>query len=193
MFILTRPSTTPPIPSASALLISLRCRVPAVVLFLLSTVLRAQQLAPAAMQPPAGSNWAHVKALPGNTRVHITTDHGGKTCRIFAVSDETVTCARGDQAGLVLQRTEIKHIKLTHYTRSALVGAAIGGGIGAAAGAASGRSKACTPSPQNFCLGDIGIGPGGVAAIFGVAGGVVGGAVGGATDMTRGSSIYVRP
>jgi hypothetical protein len=180
-------------PIVSAFLLSTRCRIPAVVLFLLSSVLRAQQTATPAMQPPSGSNWAHVKALPANTKVHIATDHGGKTCRIFAVSEETLTCAKGEQAGLVLQRAEIKHIKLTHHGRSALVGAAIGGGIGATAGAASGGSKPCTPSPQSFCLGNIGIGAGGVAAIFGVAGGVVGGAVGGATDMTRGSSIYVRP
>lgn len=193
MFTLSRASMMPTVPSASAILLSLRCRIPALILFVLSTVLRAQQAVPIAMQPPAGGNWAHVKALPANTKVHIATDHGGKTCRIFAVSDETLTCAKADQAGLVLQRAEIKHIKLTHYGRSALVGAAIGGGIGATAGAVSGRSKPCTPSPQSFCLGNIGIGAGGVAAIFGVAGGVVGGVVGGATDMTRGSSIYVRP
>lgn len=154
--------------------------------------LRAQSTPPAAPQPQAGANWERVKALPPNTRLHVTTDHGGKSCRIFAVADDTLTCANGKSSGAVLQRAEIKHIKLTHYVRSTLVGAAIGGGIGATSGAIAGRSKPCSNS-QTFCLNGIGIGSGGVAAIFGVAAGVVGGAVGGATDLARGSSIYTRP
>jgi hypothetical protein len=91
-----------------------------------------------------------------------------------------------------LQRTEIKRIKLTHYGRSTLVGAGIGGGIGAVAGAIGGRSKPC-PTGQTFCLNGLGIGAGGVAAIFGVAGAVAGSVVGGTTDLARGSSIYTRP
>ena len=158
----------------------------------LSSAAYAHQRPAADVQPVAGGNWERVKALPVKTRLHVTTDHGGKSCQVFAVSDDALTCAKGGGAGLVLQREEIKHIKLTHYVRSTLVGGAIGGGIGATAGAIAGRTKPC-PTGQGFCLGGIGIGPGGVAAIFGVGAGVVGSAVGGLTDMTRGSSIYARP
>ena len=67
---------------------------------------------------------------------------------------------------------------------AALVGAIIGG--------IEGRTKPC-PAGQTFCLNGIGIGAGGVAAIFGVGGALVGSVAGGATDMTRGSLIYTRP
>ena len=153
------------------------------------STLQAQQ--PAA--PPAmGSNWASVKALPANTRVHVTLDHGGKTCRMFAVSDDALTCKSGTGAGAVLERADIRHIRLAHYGRSALVGAGIGGGAGAIAGSIAGRSKPC-PTGQNLCFSGIGIGAGGVAAIFGVGGAVVGSIAGGLSDMTRGSAIYTRP
>jgi hypothetical protein len=140
----------------------------------------------------ASSNWERVKALSLKTGVHITTDHGGQSCHILAVDDDSLTCAKGGKAGAILQRLEIKHIKLTHYVRSTLVGAAIGGGIGATAGAIGGRTKPC-PAGQGLCLNGIGIGAGGVAVIFGVAGGIVGSIVGATTDLSRGSPIYIRP
>jgi hypothetical protein len=160
-------------------------------LLALSPFLQAQQAAGSLIRPPAGGNWDRVKALPANTNLHISTDRGGKTCRIFAVTDDTLTCARNGKAGAVLQLAEIKRIKLTHYGRSTLVGAGIGGAIGATAGAIGGRTKPC-PAGQSFCLNGVIIGPGGLAAIFGVGGGILGGVFGGVTDMTRGSSIYVR-
>ncbi len=153
---------------------------------------RAQQPGGEGSHPKAGSNWERVKALPPKTNVHLTTDQGGKTCHVFAVSDDTFTCAKGSAAGDVIQRAQIKHIKLTHYGRSTLTGAGIGGGIGAISGAIGGRTKPC-PAGQGFCLNGIGIGAGGVAAIFGVAGGLLGAAIGGPLDITRGSAIYVRP
>jgi hypothetical protein len=153
----------------------------------------AQQPPAPPTQPPAGSNWQNVKVLPVRTRVHITLDHGGQTCRLFSVTDDAFTCeAAPGRAGRVIQRPEIKHIKLTHYGRSALVGAGVGGAIGAISGAIAGRAKPC-PTGQTLCFNGIGVGAGGVAAIFGVGAGVVGSVVGGATDFTRGSSIYVRP
>ena len=146
-----------------------------------------QALAPAA-QPRAGSSWQRVEALPARTRLHISADHGGTTCRLFSVTEDALTCEAGQgKAGKVIQRPEIQHIKLTHYGRSTLVGAGIGGGVGALSGAIAGRTKPCT----GFCF-DI-LGPGAVAAIFGVGGAVLGSVAGGTTDMARGSSIYVRP
>ena len=167
--------------------------LPALALVLFASALHAQQTPPSTTQAIAGSNWERVKALPADTGVHVTTDHGGKTCHIFAVTDDTLTCAKGSNAaGAVLQRTEIKHIKLTHYVRSALVGAGIGGGIGATVGAIAGRTKPC-PAGGGFCLNGIGLGPGTVALVFGVGSAVLGSVAGGATDLARGSSIYTRP
>ncbi len=149
----------------------------------LSSVLQAQP-------PVAGGNWDSVKALPVKTKLHIATDHGGKTCRVFAVTDDTLTCAKGGgTAGTVLQRSEIKHIKLTHAIRSTLVGAGIGGGIGAIAGGIAGRTPPC-PS-TGFCFNIVDGKTVALAAGFGAA--VVGAIVGGTTDFARGSSIYTRP
>ena len=150
------------------------------------------QASSARAEPATGSNWSRVQALPPGAKLHITMDHGGKTCRVFAVSDDALTCSTGDGAGAVLQRADIRHIRLAHYGRSALVGAGIGGGIGAISGAIGGRVKPC-PAGQTLCLNGIGIGAGGVAAIFGVGGAALGGLIGGVTDMTRGSAIYTRP
>ena len=100
------------------------------------TGLCAQQPTPS----PASSNWAVVQALAPKTKVHITTDHGGHTCRIFAVTADALTC--DSDKGRVIQRAEIQHIKLTHYGRATLVGTVLGGGIGAIAGGISGRTPA---------------------------------------------------
>jgi hypothetical protein len=168
-------------------------RIVATGLLMLSSVMQGQQAAPVASPVTTGHNWANVKALPPNIKVHITTDHGGKTCRIFSVSDDLLTCSKGNHtAGDAVQRTQIQRIKLTHYIRSTLIGAGIGGGIGAIAGAIAGKTKPCPPM-QTFCLNGLGIGAGGVATIFGVGAGVVGGVAGGPTDFARGSSIYTRP
>jgi hypothetical protein len=172
--------------------INARLRIFAAVFLAFSTAAQCQQASPDITPPKAGSNWGSVKALPATTKVHITMNHGGRTCRIFAVTDDTLTCAKGNGAGPVLQRAEIKHIKLAHYVRSTLVGAGIGGGAGAIAGGIGGRTKPCPPG-NGFCLNGIGLGAGAVALVFGVVGAAVVGVVGGVTDMARGSSIYTRP
>ena len=161
--------------------------LPSLVALLALSSSQAQPMPPVP-QPPAGSNWSRVQALPPHTGLHLTTDHGGHGCHVFAVSDDSLTCEGGGRkAGRVFQKAEIQHIKLTHYVRSTLVGAGVGGGIGAIAGAIGGRTPPCT----GFCFNILG--PGAVAAIVGTAGAVVGAAVGGPTDFARGSSIYVRP
>jgi len=165
----------------------------AVLLLSLSTLVclpaYTQGAAAPASTPLAGSNWARVQALPPHTGVHLTTDHGGHTCHVYTVTDDSLTCeAGGRKAGRVFQRGEIRHIKLTHYVRSTLAGAGLGFGLGAIAGGITGEKESCKSKP---CF-DI-VGPGAVAVVFGVGSMLVGAAIGGPTDFARGSSIYVRP
>ena len=174
----------------------LSCRPVLLLAFVLLTchsALLSQQITKDALKPNVGSNWERVKVLPVATTLHVKTDHGNKSCRVFAVTDEALTCAKhSNKAGTVLQRTEIRQIKLTRYVRSTLIGAGVGGGIGAIAGAAALKNEPCPPA-QGFCLNDVGPGAGGGAAIAGVAGALLGGVVSGGPDLARGSAIYTRP
>jgi hypothetical protein len=166
-------------------------RVCSIVVLLFAVCLssaRGQQAAPSEAKPIAGGNWANVKALPTGTKVHVTMDHGGKACRVFAVTEDALTCSSGKASSAVLQRTEIQHIKLAHYGRSTLVGAGIGGGVGALIGAIGGRNQC---SAKSFCLNFISAGQ--LAAILAVPGVVLGGGVGFGTDFARGGAIYTRP
>ena len=136
---------------------------------------------------PAVDGWTRVEALRTGTKVHISLDRGGKTCHIYSVTDDALTCANGKTAGDVIQRGQIKQIKVPHVLRSTFTGLAVGVGVGAITGYAIGRSNDCRVKP---CF-DI-IGPGTVAAIGGIGFGVVGAGVGAATDFTRGGAIYKR-
>lgn len=146
----------------------------------------AQQ--PAAAQPTAGSSWKQVEALPDGTKIHITTDHGGRTCLVFAVSDDALTCRdHAGNAGRVIPRAEIRHIKLTQYLRSTLVGAAIGGGTGAASGVVIAHKDSCRSGA--LCIPFTSL----LAVVVGTLGAAAGAGVGYGTDFTRGSTIYTRP
>ena len=77
-------------------------------------------------QAPAGSNWDHLKALPADTRLHVSADKGGSTCRLVSVDDATLVCGSH-----IFPRAEVKSVKLTRYGASYGVGAAVGAGAGA--------------------------------------------------------------
>ena len=136
-----------------------------------------------ALAPKSGedlSSWKRVQALPVRTKVHITKDHGGTTCRIFAVSEDTLTCASypGNSAGKLIQRSEVKRIKLTREGISTAAGAGSGLGAGALIGVAETR---------NAILRGVAVG------LFAAIGAASGALIGGTTDFTRGPTIYVRP
>lgn len=88
-------------------------------------------------QPPAGSNWQHVQALPIGTTIHVNARKSHALCTLKAIDADTLTCVRDTGVGskeLIFQRPEIKTIKLARRGRSALLGGTIGAGAGALAG-----------------------------------------------------------
>ena len=103
-------------------------------------VLIAANLAASAQQPTppsAGSDWAHVQALPAQTYVHINARTRHAICYLTAVEADSLSCRKDTGVGhkeLSFQRSEITSIKLARRGRSAILGAAILGGAGAIVG-----------------------------------------------------------
>ena len=146
-----------------------------------SAASRGQGTATTPRQAGDLSSWSHVQNLPAKTKVHITIDSGGTTCTLFAVTEDTLTCASGlgsKSAGKVIQRNTVKHIKLTRYGVSTAAGFGIGAATGAAISAAS--------TTRGDWLRGLAI------AVFTGIGAVPGAVIGGTTDFTRGPTVYVR-
>jgi len=134
----------------------------------------AQAASSAPFNDPA---WLRVQQLKPGSSLHIKTTHGTVRCSFRAATPDALTCVK--KTDVVLQRTEIKTIGVSHRGRSTLVGLAIGAGGGAVGGASAGHS------------GDF-VGKGGLATLFGVAFGIIGAGIGAATDFT-GGTVYRAP
>ena len=135
-------------------------------------------------QPPAGSNWQHVQALPAGTSLNVKSRTSHLACKLKSVDADTLTCTHGKD--LVFQRADILTIKIPHRGRSALIGAAVGGGTLAVIGFASATNN----TPNSFFGPNFLRGP--VTAVFGLGGGLIGAITGGLTDFTR-STVYKAP
>ena len=135
-----------------------------------------------AQQPPAGSNWQHVQALPVGTSLYVKAQTRHRACKLKNDDADTLTCTDSGK-DFVFQRTEIVTIKMSRRGRSALVGAApggallIGGGIGLAT---------CNKSVFLGCLG------GAVAVVWGGVFALIGAPIGALTDFAR-STVYKAP
>jgi hypothetical protein len=135
-------------------------------------------------QPPAGSNWQHVQALPAGTSIEVKARTSHASCTLKSVAPDSLTCAH--HKDLVFQRADILTIKVSHRDRSALVGAAVAGGTLAVVGFAATTDHA--PNSlfgSNFLRGPVTLG-------LGLGGGIIGAAVGAFTDFTR-STVYKAP
>lgn len=133
--------------------------------------------------PLPGSNWERVRALPANSMVYVdASSHHGR-CSLEAVDAESLTCTSGKKDSVV-QRADIKSIKLSHRGRSTALAAGVGAGIGAILGAAG------TSSGNGG--GFIVINRGAVAAVGAVGGALIGAPIGYFTDLNR-STIYRAP
>ncbi len=140
----------------------------------LATLLSAA--AATAQAPAAGSNWDHLKALPIQTRLHVSADKGGHTCSLVSVDDTALVCGR-----YTFQRAEVKTVKLTRYGVSYGVGAAVGAGAGAGVGLA-------LVSGDSFFHNDKGK----ASAIGLLLGGAVGALFTGPADLFKGPTVYRR-
>jgi len=129
-----------------------------------------------AQAPAAGSNWDHLKALPAQTRLHVSADKGGHTCSLVSVDDEKLVCGRYS-----FQRADVKSVKLTRYGASYGVGTAVGAGAGAGVGLA-------LVSGDSFFHNDKGK----ASAIGLLLGGAVGALVTGPADLFKGPTVYRR-
>jgi hypothetical protein len=140
----------------------------------------SQQTAQQTAQPPAGSNWQHVQALPIGTSIHVNAQKRHAVCTLKAIDADTLTCDRDTGVGtkeLVFQRPEIKTIKLTRRGRSALLGGAIGAGAGALAGGIVGIHSNYFVVHSAFAM------------IYGFVGAFAGAPTGYLTDFTA-STVY---
>jgi hypothetical protein len=146
----------------------------------------AQQPAPQPVQPPAGSNWQHVQALPLGASIYVKARHSHSKCILKSVDADTLTCIHAQD--VVFQRSDIVNIKIPRRGRSTLVGLAIGAGVGAALGAAAGGDPC--KSGSGFCVDPVS--RGGAAAMTSALVGGIGAPIGYFTDFTR-STVYKAP
>ena len=143
----------------------------------------SQQPATPAAQPPAGSNWQHVQALPLGASINVKARTSHASCTLKSINADTLTCSHGKD--LVFERSEIQIIKIPRRGRSALIGAGVGGGALAIAGFAATTDHSNGLFGNNFLRGPA-------TLLSGLAGGLVWGVVGGVTDFSR-STVYKAP
>ena len=143
----------------------------------------AQQPAAPAAQPPAGSNWQHVQALPLGASINVKARTSHASCTLKSIDAETLTCTHGKD--IVFERSEIQVIKIPRRGRSTLIGAGVGGGALAIAGFAATTDHSNGFFGNNFLRGPA-------TVLSGLAGGLVGGVIGGVTDFSR-STVYKAP
>lgn len=135
-------------------------------------------IAAMAQAPAAGSNWEHLKALPPNTRLHVSGDKMSHTCKLVSVDDAELVCGK-----YTFPRTEVKQVKLTRYGTSYLGGAAIGAGAGA--GIFIGVNQADKGSYLSVSKGKA-------AGAGLLVGAVIGTLVTGPADLLKGPTVYRR-
>jgi len=146
-----------------------------------------------AQVPKMQSDWARVKAVNPQTKMHIAADTAKRTCILDSVTDDQLVCSRGKNghgAHYIFARTDIKTIKLPRYTASTFAGLGIGLGAGLGIGALVGH--AVSPSQPNSELDLSGLGRAAITAGSGVIGAAAGASIGGPTDFLKGPLIYQR-
>lgn len=90
------------------------------------------------IQPPAGSNWQHVQALPIGASIHLNIRTQSLNCELKSVDADSLTCTH--KKDMTFHRSDIQSITIPRRGRSTAIGAAIFAGAGAAVGAGLGRT-----------------------------------------------------
>ena len=146
---------------------------------------------PAAFASAPGTNghssWQAVVSLPVGIKVDVKVDMKGRSQHIhcdFASADEkTLTCTRSHSGTpFVLDRNQIRSIKIGHRVRSALIGAGIGGASLGIAGFAVTTGGGDSFFGPNFLRGQV-------TGLSALTGGILGGGIGAFTDFSK-STVY---
>ena len=138
----------------------------------------AQQPAQQPVQPPAGSNWSHVEALPAGTNIYVTTRSGTMKCSLAAVDADSLTCTHGKST--VFERSKVMAVKLPHRGLSTAILGEAGAGLGVAVVKGVASSWKLSGAKGSIYAGGAGIG----AVVFGP--------IGYFTDFAR-STVYRAP
>jgi hypothetical protein len=144
---------------------------------LISTVLFAVAVPAFAQQavshPPEGSDWHKVQVLPVGTPIYVTVGKHITRCVLMNVDADSVTCNNGKDTAF--QRSEVNALKVSHRTRSTLVGLGLGWAVSGILGVAAENTKNYTAAGA--------MGAAGLAVL------VAAPIIGYKTDFTR-STIY---
>ena len=143
-------------------------------------------LAQTSAAPPHSeeSSWLQVQDLQPGKSIQVKTRMGSFKCKLVTVDADSLVCTRRGKDA-TFRRASIQSIRLTHWGRSTLLGAAIGGAVGAIFGfstASDSRNSFFGPDFQR-------------AEVTGVAsaiGGAAGAVIGSETDFTH-STVYKAP
>jgi hypothetical protein len=143
-----------------------------------------------AQTPTIPAQWAHLEALPQQTRIHVRADKLSRSCVLDSIDDTALKCSKGrigHTAHYVFPREQVISVTLTHYTRSTFLGIGLGLGTGLAIGGGVGHAV----DPKNGQL-LSGLGGAIITAASGIVGAIAGGTILGPADFTRGPTIYRR-
>jgi hypothetical protein len=128
-----------------------------------------------AAQPPAGSNWQHVQALPIGTELYVKAKGRSKTCKLKSTTANALTC-NAEKQDLTFDRATIVSVKIARSGRSTLIGFAVGVGTGVAIGVGG-----CRGGWEGPC-----------SVVYGGLLGAAGAIAGITTDFSR-STVYKAP
>jgi hypothetical protein len=137
----------------------------------------------ASAQEPNVHSWQAVMSLPAGTRVDVKVRSQQIHCVFTSADDKALTCTHGKNgAPVVLDRNDVRSVKVGHRLRSTLIGAGVGGGSLGIAGFASTTGGGDSLFGPNFLRGEI-------TGLSALAGGLIGGGIGAITDFSK-STVY---
>ncbi len=141
-----------------------------------------------AQNSPADTAWKHLAALPPGTEIRLTYHSGSVVCDFESADEDSIHCLATRRIffypvtrNISAPRLSLRQVRLSHKTRSGLVGMLIGGGAGAGIGAGIESSYRSNDDP------------GLLPFTFGVLGGMLGNAVGRYSDFTSRDVLYRAP
>ena len=138
----------------------------------------------ASAQEPKPHSWQNVISLPAGTKVDVKARSQHIHCFFTSADEKALTCTPVKNGPpVIIDRLDIRSVKIGHRGRSAVIGAGVGGGSLAIAGfaATTGGGNDSFFGP-NFLRGPA-------TAVGAVAGGLIGAGIGALTDFSK-STVY---